>query len=157
MGEHRIPEATTFALEMARTALWQIPAPHDFSGMWMHMDMQMGDDRFRSVSLRIRIHGVESQINAQCHVQKEHNEWAFGDCTITLDDIPGESWFFKCRREVNRMTATLTPFSTSVHSPETVHVRQDDQLRCPCGTYADGRVNYVGKAACSEWPDCVLD
>ena len=35
--------------------------------------------------------------------------------------------------------------------------RVDDQLRCACGTYADGRINYLGDAACSLWPDCVLD
>ena len=36
-------------------------------------------------------------------------------------------------------------------------VRVDDQLRCVCGTYADGKVNFRGEAACSEWPECFLD
>jgi hypothetical protein len=41
--------------------------------------------------------------------------------------------------------------------PDTPLVRVDDKLRCACGTYANGKVNYRGDAACSEWPDCVLD
>jgi hypothetical protein len=107
MGMNRIPEATTFALEMARAALPQIPGPYRLTGMWMHMDMQMGDDRQRSVALRIRIHGVDSAINAHCHVHKEHDEWTFGDCTVTLDDVPNQSWFFNCRRNGTMMEATL--------------------------------------------------
>ncbi len=37
------------------------------------------------------------------------------------------------------------------------HVRVDDKLRCACGTYANGKTNFRGEAACSDWPECCLD
>jgi hypothetical protein len=50
MGTNRIPEANTFALKMARAARPQIPGSFHLCGMWMHMDMQIGDDLHRSAN-----------------------------------------------------------------------------------------------------------
>jgi hypothetical protein len=109
MGTQRIPEARTFAIEMARAVLPQIP-DHDVSGMWQDAevrDAQNGGDDSRIVLLTIRFPSQPGFVAAHCHVNREGGRWAHGDCRITFNGTTEPSWFFNCRAVNGAMEATL--------------------------------------------------
>lgn len=107
MGTTRITESTMFAYEMARAALPQILSPSGLSGIWKHMDGHTNHNQSPSIMLRLRVHGVASAVHIACNIHKQDDGQIQGDCTVTLDDHPGRSWSFRCRRTGNTLQTTL--------------------------------------------------
>jgi hypothetical protein len=99
-----------FAIEMVRSALQNpaIPICYNLRGLWMHMDMQMGDARYKSVQLLFKIHDAPSQVEAECNISSEDGAWVRGSCTITLIDLePTVAWSFNCEVRDNQIVAIL--------------------------------------------------
>jgi hypothetical protein len=102
-----LTDSVKFALRMVRRSLPQTPTGLDMDGLWMHLDMEMGDGHHRAVLLDISIHGSPHTVTASCSVIRDEatGEWYSGSCQISLSDVPSEIWSFNCELQDGTLVA----------------------------------------------------
>ena len=109
MSHLRLTASKMFAIEITKAVFAQksLLVGISFNAPWMYVDMEMGDERTRLISLLIKIHDAPSRIRSDCEVYSRNGKWLFGTCSITLVDIdPDRVWSFNCELQDGKIVVT---------------------------------------------------